>query len=128
MACIQWNHLPAIFTASAELLSLIYPVFFSTRKIMLLYGLPDRIAQESAAVAPWWAGQLRTQAGGILCGYFYWKGWYEVCDAFMVVLGLYLGVGDLLVMWYCGKLGYGVQRLVGSLAVATCGLVGMTQW
>jgi hypothetical protein len=126
---LRLNHFPAIFISCAQTLSLSWSLFGGTTSgLMQHYGLPPNITDEPKTWPVWWAGQLRTQNLGLLLAYFYATGRYDVCDVFLAGMGLWCGVGDVLVMWYVGRLDYGLKRLVGAFGVMACGLAGMTQW
>jgi hypothetical protein len=126
---LQLNHFPAIFISFAQTLSLSWSLFGGTTSgLMQHYGLPAAITAEPKTWPVWWAGQLRTQNLGLLLGYFYVTGRYDVCDVMLASMGVWCGVGDLLVMWYVGRVDYGLKRLVGAFGVAACGIWGVTQW
>lgn len=124
----HYRHLPALFTAGAQLWGTIWPLISrSTRSVMLHYGLPERIADVPETWTVWHVGNARTATLGILMFIFYAQRRYDILDTFLIVIGAYLGAADCYLLWSEGLRSTGVGRLISSLVFAALGWFGCTQ-
>ena len=120
------RHIPALYFAFANSMSLVMTPLYGIRAIMELYGLPSHISTIPETWPVWEAGQGRTILLSLLMHYFYWRGQYAECDT--LVMGVaFLGINDYLVLRAHGNSLWAWTRIVLSIAYASTGYFGLTQ-
>lgn len=93
---------------------------------ILMFGLPQRVAESPAAQTIFASGPIRTSAFGVLVWLFYLQGKLEEVDNVHLVMGIWLGLEDSFVCWMAGLPGQAVFKATAGLLIAGWGTAGLT--
>lgn len=93
---------------------------------ILMFGLPERIAESPAAQTVFASGSIRTSAFGVLVWVFYLQRKLEAVDTVHLVMGLWLGFADSYVCWLAGVPGQAAFKATAGLLIAGWGAAGLT--
>jgi hypothetical protein len=118
-------HIPPLFIATTFTLGGLLP-FFNPRRAMREFGLPESLASSPAAHTPFAVYGSRMTLLGMALWTFYLRGDLRAIDTIMSLL-LVAGVADGYVCWKEGVPGQGIFRFLSSIALATWGLLGVTE-
>lgn len=104
---------------------LISPLIDSKGAI-LMFGLPERVAESPAAQTVFASGSIRTSAFGVLVWVFYLQRKLEAVDTVHLVMGTFLGLADSYVCWLAGVPGHAAFKATAGLLIAGWGAAGLT--
>lgn len=104
---------------------LIWPLL-DPKSSILMYGLPERVAESPVAQSVFLSGSIRTSAFGVLVWVFYLQHKFKEVDTINLVMGIWLGFADSYVLWLEGVPGQAVFKATAGLLIAGWGAAGMT--
>ncbi|KAG6354307.1 hypothetical protein INS49_004912 [Diaporthe citri] len=95
-------HLLPLAVATAHAIGGLVSPLLDPEGAILMFGLPQQIAESPAAQSVFPSGSIRTSAFGVLVWVFYLQRMLEEMDTVNLVMGVWLGFADSYVCWMAG--------------------------
>lgn len=119
-------HLLPLAMATAHAIGgLVWPLV-DPKGSILMFGLPERVAESPAAQTVFASGSIRTSAFGVLVWVFYLQRKLKEVDTVNLIMGIWLGFADSYVCWLEGVHGQAVFKATAGMLIAGWGAAGMT--
>lgn len=104
---------------------LIWPLV-DPKGAVLMFGLPEHVAESPALQTVFASGSLRTSAFGVLVWVFYLQRKLQEVDTVNLVMGIWLGFADSYVCWMAGVPGQAAFKATAGMLIAGWGAAGLT--
>lgn len=118
-------HLVTLAVATAHPAGgLVWPLV-DPRGAILMFGLPQQVAELPAAQLVSASGSIRTSAFDVLVWVFYMRGKLEEVDTVNLVMGVWLGLADSWACWAAGVPCQAVLKATAGLLISGWGAAGL---
>ncbi|KAL2284701.1 hypothetical protein FJTKL_08785 [Diaporthe vaccinii] len=119
-------HLLPLAVATAHAVGGLVSPLVDAEGAILMFGLPQPIAESPAAQIVFPSGSIRTSAFGVLVWVFYLQRKLDEVDTVNLVMGIWLGLADAYVCWMAGVPSQATFKATAGLLIAGWGAAGLT--